>query len=157
MANSPVMSFPPFRLYHAAYVATDMTKGTRRLSGTHGVKDFEFYENIRIEVPGGIADIDVALGQAGVMPIEVIVPRGGKDGVYRQALSSDPDAITFHHFCSLVESGEEWNQVLETIEKCRLEVLVRGSGYGTRGYVYIDTRPTLGHIVEFLYREDAAA
>ena len=153
MSSGSGLHLPPFRLYHAAYVAQDMTRGTQRLAATHGLNHFDFYNGVEIGVPGGVAIIDVALGHAGSVPIEVIVPCGGVDAVYRNALPKDDDAVAFHHFCSRVETDAEWEQVLAIAQSGQFGVPVRGSGYGARGYVYLDTRPVLGHMLEFLYEE----
>lgn len=146
-------ALPPFRLYHAAYVCRSMEQGTRQLRATHGIQTFDFHEAVEIGVPGGFAIIDVSLGHAGIVPVEVIVPRGGLDDVYRAALPEESDSLAFHHFCSRVESDDEWRRIVELADSGAFPVPVRGSGYGTRGYVYLDTRRTLGHMLEFLYAE----
>jgi hypothetical protein len=146
------MRFPPFRLIHAAYVASDLDRGQQRMSQTHGVETFERFENIEVLVPGGAALIDFVLGDANGTPVEVITPRGGQDAVYRQSLSADPDALVFHHFASRVTAAE-WRDLMATIEANGLPTPVLGSAGEVR-YVYVDLRPTLGHMFEFIHYGD---
>ena len=120
------LRLPPFRIIHAAYVASDLDAGKRRLSALFGVEDFDTYSRIPIEVPGGEAVIDFVVADANGSCLEVICPAGGKDQVYRQLLPADPADVAFHHFATRIESQAEWDMVEETAERHSLAVPVKG-------------------------------
>jgi hypothetical protein len=82
---------------------------------------------------------------------------GGQDDVYRTALPNDPADIAFHHFASAIYSETEWEMVMDAVSRSAIGVLVQGGEeYGSH-YIYLDTRPQLGHIIEFIWRSPAGA
>lgn len=150
------LKLPPFRLIHAAYVTHDLELGKRKLAAMFGVRECTVYPELEIGLPDGIAKIGFAVAESSGTLLEVIQPLGGKDDVYRQALTDDPADIAFHHFATRVESEAEWQLVLDASRNHGLEVLVDGGhDFGSR-YIYLDTRARLGHMLEFIwdFRED---
>lgn len=150
------MRLPPFRLIHAAYVTPDLEAGKRRLAAMYGIRQFKIYRDAGIEVPGGIANIDFALAVLDNFAFEAIHPKGGQDAVYRNALPSDPNDIAFHHFATRITSQQEWDCVLEARDKHGLDMLVYGDSDSLK-YIYLDMRPHIGHILEYIWYCDPAA
>jgi hypothetical protein len=106
-AADSLARLPPFRIIHAAHVASDFEAGQRRLAAMFGTDGFSVYADVAVEVPGGEAIIDVAVAEANGSTLEVIHPAGGKDHVYRQMPPPDPGDIAFHHFATRIEGQAE--------------------------------------------------
>jgi len=149
------LRLPPFRIIHAAYVASDLEAGKRRLAAMFGVSEFVGYEGIPIEVPGGEAIIDFVVADVGGWALEVICPAGGKDHVYRQLLPADPADIAFHHFATRIEGQAEWDMVAEAAARHAIDVPVLGHADEGTSYIYLDTRAQLGHMLEFIWDRGA--
>lgn len=145
------LCLPPFRIIHAAYVASDFEAGQRRLAAMFGIDSFSVIEDVAVEVPGGEAIIDVAVADANGSTLEVIHPAGGRDHVYRQLLPADPADIAFHHFATRIEDQAEWDMVEEAAERHGLCVPVKGFAAPGTSYIYLDTRTQLGHMLEFIW------
>jgi hypothetical protein len=150
------LQLPPFRMIHAAYVTADLEAGKRRLTAISGVEQFTIYTGVAIDVPGGQAIIDFAIAQANGTTLEAIRPAGGLDRVYRQALPPDPADVAFHHFATRLESAEEWESVREQAARHGIDVPVFGDAAGGTRYIYLDLRPQLGHMLEYIWSEDGA-
>jgi len=150
------LGLPKFRLLHAAYVTHDLELGKKRLGEMFGVSEFEVGLGLPVGVPGGIAKIDYAIADCDGTIIEAIQPAGGQDGVYRDALAADPDDIVFHHFASRIETDAEWDALMDSIARNKLEVLVRDSTDNGVDFLYVDTRRWLGHYLEYIYFRDGA-
>jgi hypothetical protein len=145
------LQLPPFRMIHAAYVTHDVERGKRRLASLFGVIDFTEYPEIEVEVPGGVAKIAFALANANGTNLEVIQPIGEMDHVYRQVLPDDPDDIAFHHFATSVESEAEWQMIMDAVGRHGFDTPVLSSGNSKPRYIYLDARPRLGHMLEYIW------
>ena len=148
------LRLPPFRILHTAYVASDLKAGERRLASLFGAESFTTYRDIPIQVPGGEARIDFVITDAQGSTLEVIHPAGGRDGVYRQLLPADPGDIAFHHFATRIADQAEWDQVVEAAEQHGFDVPVLGHAEPGTSYIYLDTRPALGHMLEFIWERE---
>lgn len=149
------LRLPPFRYYHAAYVTSDLECGKRKLTAMYGIEEFVGIPEVSIKIfGGGEARIAFAAGKANGVRLEVIQPLGGKDHVYRQALPKDPTDIALHHFASYIHSEDEWATMMDAVHHQGLEVVILGGEeYGTK-YIYLDTRPQLGHMLEYVWLRD---
>ena len=150
------LQLPPFRLIHAAYVAHDLEAGKRRLTAISGIDDFTIFTATPIEVPGGQAIIDIAIGDANGTTLETLCPVGGLDNVYRQVLPADPADIAFHHFASRLENAAEWDMVQAAARRHEIDVPVFCDAVGATRFIYLDLRPRLGHMIEYLWSEDGS-
>lgn len=145
------LRLPPFRIIHAAYVASDFEAGKRRLSAMFGAQGFQLLFDVPIPVPGGEAIINIAVADVNGVTLEIIQPAGGKDHVYRQVLPANPEDIAFHHFATRIADQSEWDMVEQTAKANGLDVPVRGHTEAGISYIYLDTRPRLGHMLEFIW------
>jgi hypothetical protein len=152
----PEFQLPPFRLIHCAYVAHSMEAGKRRLTAISGVSTFTTFTATPIPVPGGNAIIDIVIGNANGTTLETLCPMGGQDTVYRQVLPLDPDDIAFHHFASRLESAAEWDMVQQAAARNGIYVPVFCDAVGGTRFIYLDLRPRLGHMIEYLWSEDGS-
>jgi hypothetical protein len=147
----PDLRLPRFRIIHAAYVASDLEAGRRRLEAMFAPRAFNDFRGIPIEVPGGEAIIDFVVADMGGWAFEVICPAGGEDHVYRELLPADPTDIAFHHFATRIKNEAEWDMVVEAAESHGLDVPVLGHAEQGTSYIYLDTRAQLGHMLEFIW------
>lgn len=150
------LQLPPFRLIHIAYVAHDLEAGKRRLTAISGVTDFTTFTATPIDVPGGQAIIDIAIADANGATLETLCPAGGRDTVYRQLLPADPADIAFHHFASRLENAAEWDMVQAAARRHGIDVPVFCDAAGGTRFIYLDLRPRLGHMIEYLWSEDGS-
>jgi hypothetical protein len=151
------LRLPQLRIEHAAYVTRDLERGMARLTAMFGVGNFTVYPEMAIPTPQGEALITFAMGAVNGMPLEVIEPRGANDEVFRQCLPNDPDDIRLHHYASAVKSEYEWKMVLDAVDNHGFATPVRGENpaYGMT-WTYLDTRRQLGHMLEFIWHDEAA-
>ena len=152
----PEFQLPPFRLIHCAYVAHNAEAGKRRLTAISGITEFTQFQGTPIDVPGGQAIINVVIGNAGGTTLETLCPVGGMDTVYRQVLPADPADIAFHHFCSRIDNLEEWEILQDTARRHGIDVPVFCDALGGTRFLYLDLRPRLGHMIEYLWSEDGS-
>lgn len=145
------LRLPPFRIIHAAYVASDFEAGKRRLAALFGADSFQLLFDVPIPVPGGEALINVAVADVNGVTLEIIQPAGGKDHVYRQVLPDDPEDIAFHHFATRIDSEAEWDLANAAATSHGLDMPVWAEADPGASYLYLDTRPQLGHMLEFLW------
>lgn len=152
----PGFQLPPFRLLHCAYVAHSMEAGKRRLTEISGVTEFTTFNATPIDVPGGHAMIDIVIGDSNGTTLETLIPVGGQDTVYRQLLPADPSDIAFHHFASRLENAAEWDTVQQVAARHAIDVPVFCDAVGGTRFIYLDLRPRLGHMIEYLWSEDGS-
>jgi hypothetical protein len=84
------------------------------------------------------------------MQYELIEPVSGDVlALYRDALPAD-NSLKFHHVCNKVD---DWDALWARIEKGPFEVVLRGGTPGMLEFCYLDTRPLLGHYLEYVWMQ----
>jgi len=82
------------------------------------------------------------------LQIELIQPISGDVlALYRDALPID-DALNFHHVCHRVA---DWDVLIESIARQPWPIVLRGGTPGLLEFLYLDTRPWLGHFLEYTW------
>ena len=87
--------------------------------------------------------------------IELIEPRLDCPSVYLDALPNDGTAIALHHLGYRQPNVPAWQQARDRADAAGLPIAMEGATAHAR-FAYLDTRPTLGHFTEIVYREDPA-
>lgn len=140
------------RFSQVAYVTNDFDHALTMLGERMGVTRFLELRDIRFMVgPEAEAHCHVALARSGGLEVELIEPRGGDDGVYRDLLGGAGFALRFHHVAQALPS-------LAALDAMRMEVTRRGvaipvDGVAPQGmsYFYADMRAALGHHIEYTF------
>ena len=149
----------PFSLFQVAYVTTDLDRATCELGALLGIPRFQVNRGAEIQTSTGPARADFALAFIREQQIEIIQPSGGADGVYREPLPADRFAMRLHHFGQLITDTATWEVVRASVRASGLPTPVSGvfcrEGVPLMHYLYADTRPLLGHYLEFMYRTEA--
>ena len=136
-----------------AWVSNDFDRALGELRGRLGIERFLELRDLpyMVRADGAEAVCHVALAYSGGLQIELIEPRGGLDGVYRDALPEDGGfALRFHHFAQALPSQE----ALEDMRGAAAQdwaIPVEGSHPNGMTYFYADLRPLLGHYVEYTW------
>jgi hypothetical protein len=115
-----------------------------------GADQFSVVRDCEVSVPGGAAKCHFASLRLGGMAVVVIQPAGGDNGVHRDALPVAEAQLRLHHVSSRVDAAKEWDAVVTAAREHGLEVPVRGEMAGAH-HVYLDTRRSAGHILEFIW------
>ena len=147
MTTEPVLG-PPYQL---AYVTADLTLAIEALAGL-GVTSFERIDDVVLTSEAGAsATISMALAWAGDAMVELIEPRGGDDGVFRDGLPAADGTARFHHLCYRMATPEDLDAMRARLEAAGVAVLFPCDNPGRSRFFYADLRPALGHLVEYLY------
>ena len=93
----------------------------------------------------------MALAWAGDTMVELIEPRGGDDGVFRDGLPDADGTARFHHLCYRMASLDDLATMRGRLETAGVAILFPSDTPGRSRFFYADLRPTLGHLVEYLY------
>jgi hypothetical protein len=64
--------------------------------------------------------------------------------------------VRFHHLGHLLESREEYDQVVARAGRCGLPIVMQGNSYGVN-YLYLDAKAETGHYLEYVHLDPAAA
>jgi Glyoxalase/Bleomycin resistance protein/Dioxygenase superfamily len=146
----------PFGFFQTAYVTSDLDRAMSEIGALYGVTRFQVNRKVEIETLAGTARAHFALVFIGGQQLEIIEPAGGADGAYRDALPPNGYASRLHHFGQLVTEAAEWEAVRAAVVASELPVPVAGTfcheGVPLMHYLYADTRPHLGHCLEYMYR-----
>ncbi len=139
------------RHYQNAYVTRDVDKA---------VAGFKQYADVRalmeIEVPvkvwtprgEGTGVQKLAFVWVGDLNYELIQPKEGDVlAIYRDALPAD-DRLVFHHVCHVVD---DFDALMARVEQQPFPVVLKGGTPGLLEFVYVDTRPWLGHYTEYVW------
>lgn len=139
------------RHYQNAYVTRDVDKA---------VAAFKSYADVRalmeIEVPvqvwtpqgEGVGVQKLAFVWVGDLNYELIEPKHGDVlAIYRDALPAD-DRLVFHHVCHVVD---DFAALMARVERQPFPVVLKGGAAGLLQFVYVDTRPWLGHYTEYVW------
>jgi hypothetical protein len=138
-------------LYQIAYVSADLEAGTRQIAAIHGIDRFR----VKHDVPSAPGMPDMVLHQAhvfiGSVQIELIQPAGGDDALYRDFCAADPAAIRHHHFGMWVDDPVQYRRLPGALAQHDIPITFEISIPGVGGAIYADTRPTLGHYLEYVH------
>ncbi len=139
------------RHYQNAYVTRNVDKA---------VADFKQYADLRalmeIEVPvkvwtpkgEGVGVQKLAFAWVDDLNYELIEPKDGDVlAIYRDALPAD-DRLVFHHVCHVVD---DFDALMKRVETQPFPVVLKGGTPGLLEFVYVDTRPWLGHYTEYVW------
>lgn len=135
-----------------AYATNDFDRALDEFRKRHGVQRFLEMRNISSPtLAGRHAQVHVALAWASdSTQIEIIAPLSGDDSLYRDALDDAGYCIRLHHVGQLAASRADFEDYREKSIAEGVPLVV-----DTPYYFYIDTRPTLGHCIEYIIAPDA--
>jgi hypothetical protein len=139
-------------VYQVAYVTRDLDEALAAMARL-GATAFQRIEDVVLASEAGTtATISMALGRSGPTMLELIEPRGGDDGVFREGLPSPPVPLGFHHLCYRVETLDALAGLRAAYEAGGVAIRFPNAAQVERArFFYADLRPTLGHLVEYLY------
>jgi Glyoxalase/Bleomycin resistance protein/Dioxygenase superfamily len=148
------LPFTPYRnLIQVAYVTNDFDRALVEFRDRYAIPKFMELRDLQVETqPGEYAKTHIGLAWAGDVQIEIIEPRGGADGTYREVLPKDGQfTMRFHHVAQLLDTEEELNAIEAKMRQQGVRIAIRGSAPGSAAYFYSDHRQTLGHYIEHIY------
>lgn len=142
------------RVIQNSWVVADLETAMRNWTGTTGIGPFFVVSNVSIDEQkyrGHETSIDVtiALAQAGDIQIELVAQHNDAPSAYRDLVPAGQSA--FHHVAFF---STDYDADLKAYRDRGVEMAFSGSFAGKR-FCYLDTSPTLGHMVELI--EDSAA
>lgn len=132
-----------------SWVVSDLDEAVRRWHRTTGIGPFHILRSPPIEnfrhrgLPGSL-DMDVALAQAGDIQIELIQQKGDAPSAYRDAWAPGGDVL--HHMGRVTP---DFDADYARYRELGFEVAQSGNT-GPARFVYLDTRPALGFMVELV-------
>lgn len=143
------------RHYQNAYITRDIAKAVARFrehADTRKVLETEVEVNVWTPQGEGVGVQKLAFIWVEDLQFELIEPQSGDVlALYRDALPAD-DSLSFHHICNRVD---DWDGFMGQVEQQEFPVVLKGGTPGALEFLYLDTRPLLGHYLEYVWmRED---
>ena len=92
----------------------------------------------------------LALIWVGDLQYELIQPVAGDVALYTDKLPPD-DGLAFHHICMRVP---DWDSFRARVDRQTYPVVIERSGGDALNFLYLDTRPFLGHYTEYTWMTD---
>lgn len=136
--------------YQMAYVTADLDATMRMLAVTHGLDRFRIQRNVP-SLPGMP---DMVMHQAhayvGAVQIELIQPAGGDDGLYREFCAAEPATIRQHHIGLWIDDVAAYEGLPAVLSEHDIPVVFKAAIPNVGGAIYADTRPALGHYIEYV-------
>lgn len=106
----------------------------------------------------GKAHCHVSLAYVGATEIEIIQPIDGDISVYTGGLPElGGPVVRFHHHCRRFETRAAFDAELNRLKAKGLPLPIGGDAEGVGSYHYCDMRASLGHFVEGIVFDEAAA
>jgi hypothetical protein len=142
--------------FQNAYVTRNLEYAEARATERHGIKDWVHFEpkmDVYTSVAGrGPCHVKVALGWAGPLQVELIEPVSGNLQHYLDYLppSKVDYSARFHHVCMRVP---DWEKARAEVHQSEWPVAYEGGVEGC-SFVYIDSRDSLGHYLEYMWMSD---
>ena len=140
-------------VFQIAYVTNDLERAVSLFQEEQGVAEIATFEDFTLVTPdGGNAVINVGLAYVGDVQLEIIEPVEGAVDLYRSWLP-EGFAVRHHHFCSLLDSVDELQQV-------RADYVARGytialdASLGGSQIFYADTTALLDHYQEYAWVDE---
>jgi len=137
--------------FQIGYVTKDLDAGVRQLGAIHGIERFR----IKRDVPSMPGMPKMLMHQAhvfiGAVQLEVIQPAGGDDGLYRDVCAADDSAIRHHHSGMWIDDAVEYGGLRAALEEQKIPIVFEVSIPNIGGAIYADTRPKLGHYLEYVH------
>jgi len=139
--------------FQNAYVTRKLEHAVAAISERHGIRDWVYFSpemEVYTATDGyGPCHVKVALGWAGALQIELIEPVWGNLQLYLDYLPVDAADYSprHHHVCARVM---DWDAARAEVDAKSWQIAYEGGVEGCR-FVYIDTRASLGHYLEYVW------
>jgi hypothetical protein len=142
------------RHYQNAYVTRDIAGNVARFrqhAQIRTVLETEVEVNVWTPRGEGTGVQKLAFIWVEDLQFELIEPQSGDVlALYRDALPND-DSLSFHHICNRVD---DWDAFMSQVRQQPFPVVLKGGTPGALEFVYLDTRPLLGHYLEYVWMRD---
>lgn len=136
--------------FQIAYVTRNLQKAVDRFIGAGLVENFmqlDMTFQATTRSGSGMAHLKMALGFGSKVMYELIEPVSGPVDLYTDALPDSEDDVQFHHIAYLVD---EWEPLRSKLAAEGAPIALEG-GDENRRFLYVDTRPLLGHYLEYVW------
>ncbi len=152
MTNRLPTNSPLKGVFQLAYVTRDFERAVKMFADDYGMTEFGRLSNLEMTVPSGEKmKIEVGLAWIDDIQIEIIEPRGGHDGLYRDALDGRDSVVVPHHLGMLLDTREAIDEERARAARAGQQVVLDGEIAGMSAFMYVDARPLLGQYLEYLY------
>lgn len=152
----PSMAFAPFKdILQVAYVTPNLEAAIAAWSTGFGISQYMRLPDLAVDVGvSAPAILSIALAWVGTVQLELIEPRGGQDGIFRDWLSGSNAVMRFHHIARLIADEREFERFEAEVARVGAKVAVRGRNGDQTRYLYTDHVAELGHYVEHIWYGD---
>ena len=139
-------------LFQIAYVTTDLDRALAVFGEDYGMTEFARMSALELRHGSGeTLTIEVGLAWIDDVQIEIVEPRGGRDGIYRDALENSSSDVVMHHLGIRLPTREAVEQQRAQSLRHGQEIALSGEIEGVSAFFYADARATAGHYLEYLY------
>ena len=138
--------------YQNAYITRNIEKAITTFKKHADIRKILQYEGTtEVMTPAGRGTQTNKLAFIWVedLQYEFIEPGPGIVEIYREALPAD-DSLKFHHICMRVP---DWKKARAEVDEKQWPVAYEGGVEGCN-FVYIDSRDSLGHYVEYMWMSE---
>lgn len=149
IANTNCVLLPGF--FQVGYVSNDLERAQETLGEHFGIE--RYHQMLDLELDEN-SKISIATAYVGATMIEIIMPHGHGENLYSEHLPPTGDfALRHHHFGHLYANEAEWRHMRSLIQ--RHPIAFHSHLEGLIEAIYIDTRPILGHYLEYIHATPA--
>lgn len=136
--------------FQHGYVTSDIDRAVEHFGRELGITRFSVSERTLAPVSARtgpmIIRCRIAFAWLDGLMIEVIEPLSGDVGIYASALPESGFGLVLHHLAYLVDDSVDWAEFRRHVDPASLVF----EASGAISYLYVDTRQTLGHYLEYL-------
>lgn len=139
------------RHYQNAYVTRNVDKAVaefRERADVRSIMEIEVPVQLWTPQGEGVGVQKLAFVWVEDLNFELIQPKDGETlKIYRDALPDD-DRLVFHHVCHVVD---DWDELMGKVAEQPYPIVLKGGTPGMLQFCYLDTRPWLGHYLEYVW------
>ena len=139
--------------YQQAYVTDDLARAVDTLRAAGDVRTvIEFEGTSQVTTPAGPTAITCAFALVWIEDVqyELIAPLSDPQGMYTSSLPGEGQLLRFHHTALRVP---DWDSFRARVDDQPFPVAMERDT-GELRFLYLDTRPLLGHYVEYVATSD---
>lgn len=140
-------------LFQLGYATQDMDGAKRALESHFGARVWQ-YSPVLEAAPGVfLADAKTWVGDIMIQVQEITrTPDASREPLFWDMPAPEPgQLLRLHHVAHMVYEDADWEHVLAEAERNNFPIVFQGQFEDILKYMYLDTRPILGHYLEYIH------
>lgn len=140
-------------LFQLGYATKDMDAAKRALETHFGARVWQ-HSPVPEVAPGvTLADAKTWVGDI-MIQLQVIkrTADASKEPLFWDSPAPEPgELLRLHHVAHMIYDEAEWDHIIAEADRNKFPILFQGQHHDILKYMYLDTRPILGHYLEYIF------